>query len=97
MAELLDDCVVCKLLKDDKIEKKGDHCSVVLFGKVSVAVLNSHEMDALPEALGEAFQLLEYPSHGGFVSEFADSPGHWAVKLIPTDGLPAGKSEGNEG
>jgi len=97
MAELLDDCVVCKLLKDDKIEKKGTHCSIVKVGSVSVAALNHHEVDALPEALGEAFELLDYSKRKGFVSEFMDAPGHWAVKLMPTNGLPTGKSEGKAG
>jgi hypothetical protein len=92
--EYLDDCPICQKIKAGKIEKETKYCCLVVIGKVRVAALKGHESDALPDALAEAFGLLRFQASDGFVGEYSAAPGHWAVQLIRTNGMPQGKSEG---
>lgn len=82
------------MIKNNEVAVKGTHCSLLLVDSTQLAVLNQHEINVFPEALHEAFALLEQLTHNGHVAEFTDAPGHWAVKLIKTPGLPVGKSSG---
>lgn len=92
--EHLADCPICQKLVADEVETKSTHCSLILLGKTRVAVLNSHQPSAEPEALADAFKLLNFTSQAGsYVGEYTESPGHWAVCLVKLTGLPFGTSE----
>lgn len=92
MVGFLDDCPICEKIKSNKLAAKGTHCSLLLMDGVQVAALNHHEIKASPEALSEAFTLLEQFTSNGYVAEFPDAPGHWAMKIVKTTDLPIGKS-----
>lgn len=89
----LDDCPVCKAIVAGEIEKSSKHCCLVVLGKLRLAVLKTHEEIATPLALTEAVSLLQGPA-SGYVSEYSDFPGHWALCLINTGEMPTGSSKG---
>jgi hypothetical protein len=94
MSDLLEDCPICKKIKEGKTKEEGKYCYLLALGKYKVAALKIHEGDALPEALSDAFKLLKYNTDKNeFMVEYTEAPGHWAVMSVRTKGLPEGKSE----
>jgi len=90
----LEDCPICQKISAGKIEKDSEHCYLVMVGSRRIAACKTHEGSVPPAVLADAYSLLRQQASDGFIADYGDAPGHWALHLINTNGMPKGKSEG---
>lgn len=80
----IEDCYLCKLIKEDKILQNGKYCHKVQIGS-SIFVIGSTHIDH-PENTGyiEACEILFGDSNSpknGIIQEVFDWTGHWSMKI----------------
>lgn len=88
---LLDECPLCKRIKEDKYEKVGSSCAAMEIDGVKVVALLRHDtattVDEVSEACGSV-------SRSGGIVGGLDVPGHWAI-AVKSGEWTAGKSTGH--
>ena len=79
-------CPLCKQISESSLITSEDDCVVLRTNRNDTVVASKEHVDKLKhESLVKALDLLEKVCGKGFLSEFDECPGHWAMRFNRVD------------
>ena len=81
----MEDCLLCKALKDNNISHKGTSVVIVNVNGQLIATIPDHTNRCSENSLKEVIELFNSLIGNGLISEYDEDLGHWGMKFQSTE------------